>query len=148
MANLAQDPENGRLCRTMAPHPRPHLKKQGSRGPISHPAESWSLDGQGLHLLRLSALYPPIPKGQSLAILRLIPSWLPNVEASTPLKQRPQAGLLSRLAANQRRRWGRGIRPPDWPPRAPPRPRSRELSGRLGADPAAAHGPRAALRAL
>ena len=31
-------------------------------------------------------------------------------------------------------------------PRAPPRPGSRELSGRHGADPAAAHGPRAALR--
>ncbi|XP_015346196.1 actin-like protein 6B [Marmota marmota marmota] len=50
----------------------------------------------------------------------LIPTPPQNADAAAPLKQRPPAGLLSGLSANPRRRWGRGIQPPDWPPRAPP----------------------------
>lgn len=92
----------------------------------------------------------------SISFVRVLSTWLslgvslkvldyplPNLKVvvSAPLKQQPPVRLLSSLVANRRRHWGRGIRPSDWPPRAPPRPGSRELSGRLGADPAAAHGP-------
>ncbi|XP_072798256.1 actin-like protein 6B [Vicugna pacos] len=110
-------------------------KEQRFRRSSSRSRKEWEL-----------GLAPGNPELTSRSLLQPIRYPPPEVEVSAPLKQLPPARLLSRLSANRRSHWGRGIRPPDWPSRAPPRLGSRELSGRPGADPAAAHGPRAALR--
>lgn len=101
--NLAQEPEDGRLSWSMHSLLDPTLKSKGTGTPsVTLQSPGLRMDNVSIsRVLLLSACLSLRDSVNIFATIPLVPIPPPQVKESVPLKQRPPAGLLSRLAANR-----------------------------------------------